>query len=550
MELRKTESTGMIAELAQSVCQAAESEDPEALKAACSTLANSLADEPSSIDPALALGVLKCLRKWRRFGDLRRMANAFLEDGCAEPRIFHFLAQAMIEAGESMPAVRLLEAALETPDLSRANWGEFKGALGRAWKDRAVRCRGLRDNLARDAIRESVRHYRDAWLCDKRAFTYQGVNFVAMASWDKGFSLSGALRDEAHEAAAEIVAIISAKPAEQRDGWACATVGEALLGLDDAEGALDWYHRYVKEVDDPFDLASTARQLQQLWDAGRSETGIRLLAPLLGKLGISEGGAFSISPEALESLAGIPQARHEAILGDIGAKTYQWIQDGLNAARSVAMIRRNGKAHGTGFVVRGSDLSPGFGDELLVVTNAHVVGDPPENGAAHPQQTSVTFELGEGEARGRRHLVREVVWQSPSSAHDVAVLRVDPVLGPEIQPLSFAEHLPGEPRAPVNIIGHPGGREISFSLQDNRLIDYERSVYDDPLSIAPCRIHYHSPTESGSSGSPVFDENWLVIAVHHGGGLIPMLNGERGVYASNEGLWIETIRRAIRQAKR
>lgn len=536
----------MTIELAKFVLEAAETEDLEALRSACSALIKGLAEKPGPIEAELALSVLKCLRKWRRFGDLRRMANAFLEDGCTEPRVTHFLAQAMIEAGESMPAIRLLEAMLQTPELSQSNWGEFKGALGRVWKDRAVRCRGVRDDLAGNAIRESVHHYRDAWLRDKPAFTYQGVNFVAMARWDQGFALSDTMRAEAREAAAEIVAIISARPAEQRDSWASATMGEALLGVDDVENALVWYHRYVKEVDDPFDLASTARQLQQLWDAGRSETGIRLLAPLLGKLGVSEGGAFSISPEALESLAGIPKARHQAVLGDIGTQTYHWIQNGLNAARSVAMIRRNGKAHGTGFVVRGSDLDLALGDECFVVTNAHVVSEPPEEGAAFRDEASVTFELGEGRARDKNHLVKEIVWQSPSSVHDVAVLRVEPQLDPDIQPLCFTSRLPDQPRSRVFIIGHPGGREISFSLQDNRLIDYERSVYDDPDSVAPCRIHYHSPTEGGSSGSPVFNENWRVIGIHHGGGIIQMLNGERGVYASNEGLWIEAIRRAIR----
>ena len=536
----------MITNLANSVFEAAKVEDIEALRTACSALVKGLAEEPGSIEPALALSVLKCLRKWRRFGDLGRVANAFLEDGCTEPRIVHFLAQAMIEAGETTPAIRLLEAAVKAPGLSLLDWGEFKGALGRAWKDRAVRCRGLRDHLARDAIRASVRHYREAWLRDKQAFTYQGVNFVAMARCDDGFALSKALRAEARAAAAEIVAIISAKPEEQRDSWASATMGEAYLGLGDEENALTCYHRYVKEVDDPFDLASTARQLQQLWDAGHSEIGIRLLAPLLGKLGVSEGGAFSISPEALKSLAKIPEARHQAVLGDIGTQTYHWIQSGLNAARSVAMIRRNGKAHGTGFVVRGSDLAPDLGEELFVVTNAHVVSDPPEEEAVHPDEASVTFELGEGRGRGERHLVTGIVWQSPSDAHDVAVLRVEPPLGPDIQPLHFADHLPAVSKSRVYVIGHPGGREISFSLQDNRLIDYERSVYDDRDSVAPCRIHYHSPTEGGSSGSPIFNENWRVIGVHHGGGVLAMLNGGRGVYASNEGLWIEAIRRTIR----
>ena len=39
---------------------------------------------------------------------MRRLANAFLEDGCSEPRLFHFLAQSMIEAGVHLGLPRCL----------------------------------------------------------------------------------------------------------------------------------------------------------------------------------------------------------------------------------------------------------------------------------------------------------------------------------------------------------------------------------------------------------------------------------------------------------
>ncbi len=71
-----------------------------------------------------------------------------------------------------------------------------------------------------------------------------------------------------------------------------------------------------------------------------------------------------------------------------------------------------------------------------------------------------------------------------------------------------------------------------FSLQDNVLLDYDQRV-----------LHYRSPTERGSSGSPVFDNDWRLIGLHHVGGVsMPLLNNAGGTYAANEGITFEAIR--------
>jgi V8-like Glu-specific endopeptidase len=90
----------------------------------------------------------------------------------------------------------------------------------------------------------------------------------------------------------------------------------------------------------------------------------------------------------------------------------------------------------------------------------------------------------------------------------------------------------------VYVIGHPEGRELSFSIDDNLLLDQDERV-----------IHYRAPTEHGSSGSPVFNRDWEVIGLHHSGRSdMPRLHGEAGSYPANEGIWIQAIRRAINGA--
>jgi hypothetical protein len=81
----------------------------------------------------------------------------------------------------------------------------------------------------------------------------------------------------------------------------------------------------------------------------------------------------------------------------------------------------------------------------------------------------------------------------------------------EVTPVPLAGGLPNleaqdPPRA--YLIGHPRGLEQpQFSLQDNLLLDYDETL-----------VHYRSPSEPGSSGSPVFGSPWQLIGLHHAGG--------------------------------
>jgi V8-like Glu-specific endopeptidase len=59
---------------------------------------------------------------------------------------------------------------------------------------------------------------------------------------------------------------------------------------------------------------------------------------------------------------------------------------------------------------------------------------------------------------------------------------------------------------PVFIIQHPNGESKKISLLNNRMmIRDEKSSY----------LYYEADTEPGSSGSPVFNRQWEVVALHH-----------------------------------
>jgi endonuclease G len=89
----------------------------------------------------------------------------------------------------------------------------------------------------------------------------------------------------------------------------------------------------------------------------------------------------------------------------------------------------------------------------------------------------------------------------------------------------------------ANIVQHPQGRFKEIVLRENRLVNR----FDDCL-------HYVADTEPGSSGSPVYNSEWQMIALHHWGG--PWVDGgniaDPQKYEINEGIRISSIIRKLK----
>jgi endonuclease G len=58
---------------------------------------------------------------------------------------------------------------------------------------------------------------------------------------------------------------------------------------------------------------------------------------------------------------------------------------------------------------------------------------------------------------------------------------------------------------PVNIIQHPAGRPQEIAVRNNKVIA------DDS---ADCYLSYETDSERGSSGSPVLNDEWELVALH------------------------------------
>lgn len=348
--------------------------------------------------------------------------------------------------------------------------------------------------------------------------------------------------------AREILRVLEAREAAGTlDPWDLATAAEACVALGETREALQWILRYVRPGTDAFSLASTLRQLMEVWqlDASR-EPGASLLpflrSQLLDRIDRKGGRVDLEAGELRTSLAHPEDEGFEKILGHDRTVTLRWYRTGLDRCLAVARIEtRAGKGVGTGFLVRGGDLHPSLEDELVLLTNAHVVSNDPMaqvKGALHPQKAVVTFEMLDGGAGSKvEHRIARLLWSSPQNLLDAALLRLDPpVRGIEPYPIAPPPLPDADGKRRVYIIGHPGGRSLEISLHDNLLLDAE-----DP------KLHYRAPTERGSSGSPVFDQDWDLVGLHHSGRLdMPRLRGQEGTYAANEAIWIQAILSAPR----
>src|SRR5262245_20660855 len=196
--------------------------------------------------------------------------------------------------------------------------------------------------------------------------------------------------------------------------------------------------------------------------------------------------------------------RPEAVWGTADFVGVEFFARGRRAANSVGRVLfQNGRAQGTGFIV-----APG-----LLLTNNHVMQT-----AAAAESMCVQFDFEVDERGFDRSStvygfdVAKCFAFSPIEDLDFTLIAIgDRIEGSKALdglgyvPLSDAgdKHMLGEL---ANIIQHPEGRPKQIVLRENNLVARDETVHV---------LHYLADTQPGSSGSPVFNNEWEAIALHH-----------------------------------
>lgn len=489
----------------------------------CASIAGRLPGEPGFPERA-ARSLLQHLRRKRRFATMGILAEALLQSGLRTPQVRRQYAQALIDQGMLTAAELVLQSLIQDSQVNAAEIAEARGLLGRIYKQLYV---NGRPNAAH--LKRAYTEYSFVYTSNPDQYTWHGINMVALLARaeEDGIPLQGV--PDYRELARQILYDIAAKEEHSTDplpSWDLATELEALVALGrnaDAERKANLYAD--APTGDAFEYASTLRQLQELWGLDNRTPPGSSLFPILRAAQIRrEGGGLSIPLEDA-------QQDLEKVFGDSGSVSLKWYLEGLARGKSVCRVEfANGRGNGTGWLVKSTDFFPGDPPRLLVLTNSHVVSTT-FPGAIRPPGAVLNFQL-----LGKRIPMKSIAWFSPVSELDATFLELAEPAGCDAMPLAVTPVELTDPAPRMYIIGHPGARDLEFSLQDNRLIGCNEQ-----------KLHYRTPTEGGSSGSPVFDPvGWHVVALHHAGAAkMPKLGGPPDVfYEANEGISILAIQKA------
>src|SRR6185503_4783267 len=173
-------------------------------------------------------------------------------------------------------------------------------------------------------------------------------------------------------------------------------------------------------------------------------------------------------------------------------------------------------AYGTGFLI----------SDRLLMTNHHVLRTFEE---ARASQAEFNYQMGR-EGRLESSVLfplapEDLFVTSPELDYTVVAIAPRSIDGSPLSDWGFTPLHAEEGKVVkgeyLNIIQHPNGEPKMLAVRENELID-----------VLDSHLHYHTDTAPGSSGSPVYNDSWEVVALHHSG--VPRTDAE-GNYLTRDG---------------
>ncbi|HEX7153390.1 MAG TPA: trypsin-like peptidase domain-containing protein [Thermoanaerobaculia bacterium] len=524
---------------------------PLELARAARQIASSITSEAGPSAPQIR-GALKVLNGARHFEHSKTIGEAWHSRRGIDPTVQKQLAQASIELGAFDEAETLLNDALAAAAASNdlqfnTERPEYRGLLGRIYKQRHVQSEDVNQLVtATDQYLQQYAAKRQYW---------HGINIVALRTAEERALLDPRPGATVTELARQVLALaVDAQARDGNDHWALATASEACLALHFLDYGPEWcdrgelwLHRFLSHPNtDPFSVESYSRQLREIWRGNP-----------LGGLGCADRFTqiierhvrrterrWAVDARRVQEIREHPEVLEKNFSGE-KTFTIETLRKMLGLCPSIGcVIDSTGARLGTGFLMAGSTFN--LSEPLVFVTNAHVISDE-WDGSIKPADAKVTFEV-ESAAAGApvAHAVGNVLFTSNPGALgerspaldnlDVTIVSLKSVPA-NVAGLKAAANVPlPSPKTKAFVVGHPLSGALQFSLHDSVLLD----VCDDERLV-----HYRTPTDPGSSGSPVFTSRWEVVALHHAGSSTTKRLHGSGEYEANEGVSLNAIRRKL-----
>ncbi len=193
-----------------------------------------------------------------------------------------------------------------------------------------------------------------------------------------------------------------------------------------------------------------------------------------------------------------------------------FIKRACRMSNTVGKVILEDQSSGTGFVISGN----------LLVTNSHVL---PDKETARRAKVVFNFQQDE-QGRDMVPITIELdpdttFLNSPTAEDDLTIVALKEAANGRWAEVSV-EAVPLRVKERVCIIQHPGGQQKHIGLYHNIVTYVDQNL-----------VHYLTDTLPGSSGSPVFNADWKLVAVHHAGGSIREPSTKRWVFR-NEGILV------------
>jgi V8-like Glu-specific endopeptidase len=225
------------------------------------------------------------------------------------------------------------------------------------------------------------------------------------------------------------------------------------------------------------------------------------------------------SPYLIEPALGSVNVKKEQVeLLTSGRSTFlpiAFLTKGIEKSRSVARVVTS-HGLGTGFSVGKS----------YFLTNNHVIGSKE---VASNAKIQFDYELG---SNGSPIPFKEFLLDPEanggfftSAKDDWTLVKIKDYMG-EFDAIQLRDVLVSQNDF-VNIVQHPGGEYKQIAIYHNLVI-----------AASTDRVQYLTDTLPGSSGSPVFNSKWEVVALHHRGSSIKTSGAN---YLCNQGININLI---------